>query len=288
MKKIIFILLIFLIQVNMSFPQGIRGCYPTYLTNIESIKLNDNSFVGLMNNTGWYFYTTPLIYTLSPVQITTTEAVPFKILYDDDSYLAFKHADAYIQLYTENNTLQLYAKHANRGYLSFPTDGKISVYSGSVAGCEINLDIQPATGIDATIKMGDTGTAGEFTTVDSVGIINAPRIGINTATPDSLLEVNGSIVANGSINYGEDAQANDTYVLSIGGITSYHNLFIIAKMNTANTGACTININSIGAADIKTASGADPADNDILAGIPVILIHNGTQFILINPATTCD
>lgn len=82
--------------------------------------------------------------------------------------------------------------------------------------------------------------------------------------------------------FGADAGANDTYVVTLvpapaAYITGEHYRF---KANTANTGACTVNFNGLGAKTIKKAAGGittDLADNDIRAGQWVDLIYDGTN-----------
>lgn len=79
-----------------------------------------------------------------------------------------------------------------------------------------------------------------------------------------------------------DAGANDTYVATLDPVpaayeTGQHYRF---KANTANTGAATINFNSLGAKTIKKATGgitSDLADNDIRAGQWVDLVYDGTN-----------
>lgn len=46
-----------------------------------------------------------------------------------------------------------------------------------------------------------------------------------------------------------------------------------------NTGAITVNVSGLGAKSIKTLAGADPTAGDIVAGAPVLLMYNGTNFI---------
>lgn len=83
--------------------------------------------------------------------------------------------------------------------------------------------------------------------------------------------------------FGADAGANDTYVVTLvptpaAYVTGGHYRF---KANTANTGACTVNFNSLGAKTIKKAAGGittDLADNDIRAGQWVDLVYDGTNF----------
>lgn len=82
--------------------------------------------------------------------------------------------------------------------------------------------------------------------------------------------------------FAEDAGANDTYTATLvpaptAYITGHPYRF---KANTANTGACTINFNSLGAKAIKKAAGGittDLADNDIRAGQWVDLVYDGTN-----------
>lgn len=82
--------------------------------------------------------------------------------------------------------------------------------------------------------------------------------------------------------FAADAGANDTYAATLvpvptGYITGEHYRF---KANTANTGACTINFNGLGAKAIKKAAGGittDLADNDIRAGQWVDLVYDGTN-----------
>lgn len=82
--------------------------------------------------------------------------------------------------------------------------------------------------------------------------------------------------------FAADAGSNDTYVATLSPapaayITGEHYRF---KANTANTGACTINFNGLGAKAIKKAAGGittDLADNDIRAGQWVDLVYDGTN-----------
>lgn len=78
--------------------------------------------------------------------------------------------------------------------------------------------------------------------------------------------------------YCVDAGSNDTYACNLSpAIGSYaagtHYRF---KANTANTGAATINLNSIGALTIKKNHDQDLADNDIEVGSIVECIYDGS------------
>jgi hypothetical protein len=71
--------------------------------------------------------------------------------------------------------------------------------------------------------------------------------------------------------------------------TRYIAGFMIAWVPTAdNTGACTVNVNGLGAKDIKTQTGADPAAGDVEADGVALAIYDGTNFVLLTPATTSD
>lgn len=50
-----------------------------------------------------------------------------------------------------------------------------------------------------------------------------------------------------------------------------------------NTGATTININSLGAKSIKKWDGDALEADDLVSGVPAILVYDGTQFYLMNP-----
>lgn len=82
--------------------------------------------------------------------------------------------------------------------------------------------------------------------------------------------------------FGADAGSTDTYAVTLtpvpaAYVTGGHYRF---KANTANTGACTVNFNSLGAKTIKKAAGGittDLVDNDIRAGQWVDLVYDGTN-----------
>jgi hypothetical protein len=101
----------------------------------------------------------------------------------------------------------------------------------------------------------------------------------------SQTAINGSRIIQGTINYCADAGGSDTYACSMspallvyatGGCYTF-------KANTANTGAATINFNSLGARTIKKAAGGvttDLSDNDIRSGQVVNICYDGTNMQL--------
>ena len=56
----------------------------------------------------------------------------------------------------------------------------------------------------------------------------------------------------------------------------------------ANTGACTLNVNSLGAVSIKMLDGTDPYDDAIVASMLVDVQYDGTNFQLMNPNTAVN
>jgi hypothetical protein len=88
--------------------------------------------------------------------------------------------------------------------------------------------------------------------------------------------------------YAADAGANDTYVITLSPVpTSYTNGMVVHfKANTANTGAATLNVNSLGAKTIVKGVNTTLDDSDILASQFVTVIYDGTNFVLQNPVNT--
>ena len=84
--------------------------------------------------------------------------------------------------------------------------------------------------------------------------------------------------------YCADAGASDTYACSLPAAPTYSAGFCAEfKANTANTGAATINFNSVGAQTIvKVAGGVTTtlANNDIRAGQVALVCYDGTNFQL--------
>jgi len=80
--------------------------------------------------------------------------------------------------------------------------------------------------------------------------------------------------------YAADAEVSDTYAITLSpAATAYNTGMLVAfKANTINTGACTLNVNSLGAKAIKRDANVDPANGDIAAGQIILLGYDGTNF----------
>lgn len=56
-------------------------------------------------------------------------------------------------------------------------------------------------------------------------------------------------------------------------------LCLLYRANITNTGALTVNVSGLGVRSIKTMAGADPTAGDIVAGYPMLLMYDGTNFV---------
>jgi len=94
----------------------------------------------------------------------------------------------------------------------------------------------------------------------------------------------GNVTVSRALNYAADTAENDTYLAEVPGITTYTaGLVIWLNPVTDNTGACTLNINSLGAKSLKTVLGADPVDSHVDAAQIVPLCYDGTNFVIMTP-----
>lgn len=92
-------------------------------------------------------------------------------------------------------------------------------------------------------------------------------------------------VVDNALGYGgASAAGTDTYAVSlaISPVTYVAGNRYQFLADVANTGACTINFNGIGAKSIKMVDGNDPFTNAIQIGM-VDVVYDGTNFVLLNP-----
>jgi len=107
----------------------------------------------------------------------------------------------------------------------------------------------------------------------------------------SLLDTNFSQVAsflnnpNNYTNYLVDSGGANAYVVTFptGVIPSSYTagLTVVMKVANANTGASTLNVNSLGAKNILTPSGSALSSGTLVANAIVMVVYDGTQFILV-------
>lgn len=87
-------------------------------------------------------------------------------------------------------------------------------------------------------------------------------------------------VQDGSIVYAADSVGTDAYAVTLSPVpTAYTTGMVITfKAGVANTGACTLNVNGLGAKTIKKNHDVDLADSDIELGQMVTVAYDGTNF----------
>lgn len=145
----------------------------------------------------------------------------------------------------------------------------------------------------------DGGTNGLYFDPDNDGVVEtviSTTGGISTSGDDSqTVFANGKMINGGNtnviyidagFNYGVDAGATDAYAITITGITAVvDGMPIMFKAATANTGACTLNLNALGAVDLKSLNNQDPADSYIEAGSIVWCVYDSTtgDFQILSP-----
>jgi len=103
----------------------------------------------------------------------------------------------------------------------------------------------------------------------------------NLGTPSSAdLLVTQTGLQKGAEVYAADAEASDTYVITLSPVPAslYTGMVINFKANTANTGAATLNINSLGAKNILKHNDKTLETGDIEAGQIITVVYDGTSF----------
>jgi len=114
-------------------------------------------------------------------------------------------------------------------------------------------------------------------------VVEKSGLALNKADSNQLAKGLAILVANG--DFYTDSGAADAYVLTPANAgfaptaygTGLQIRFIPAN---TNTGASTVDVNTLGVKSIKTQSGADPAAGDLAAGEAYTLYYDGANFIL--------
>lgn len=137
-----------------------------------------------------------------------------------------------------------------------------------------------------------SGTTYDTSTSSDPNILNKGENGLfywlgQTVLINNVIDaawINGLIqaVATSAQIFAADSGSTDAYAISLPTAPTAYvlGMMIIFRPNTANTGACTLNVNGLGAKSIKDVLGNDLQTGDILAGQMVTVIYNGTDFIM--------
>lgn len=85
-------------------------------------------------------------------------------------------------------------------------------------------------------------------------------------------------------NYALATGAANTYAITVREQLGYADIVglpIVFKTNAANSAACTLNVNGLGAKSIKQADGSDPYSGQLANGALVSVAYDGTNFLLL-------
>ena len=87
----------------------------------------------------------------------------------------------------------------------------------------------------------------------------------------------------GAYSYAADAGGSDAYAITLSPVPAGYTtgMIVTFKANTANTGASTLNVNSLGAKTIKRTGTTDTKTGDILANQLVTVVYDGTNFVIV-------
>lgn len=96
-----------------------------------------------------------------------------------------------------------------------------------------------------------------------------------TAAAFALLPTNATINA-GTVNFAVDTGTANAYLVALPMTAASYTdgLSVTMRPLNANTGACTINVDSLGVKSIKTGDNTTPAAGDIAAGVPIELRYS--------------
>jgi len=142
----------------------------------------------------------------------------------------------------------------------------------SVAGIPEWIANPSAADASTTVKgVSELATLAETLARTTTGGTGAKLV----VTPDNLTTVQ-------TYDYAASATGNDTYVITVtpaptAYVTGQRFTF---KADVANTGTCSLNVNSLGATNIVKNVSAQLSDGDIIAGQVVTVVYDGTNFQL--------
>lgn len=96
----------------------------------------------------------------------------------------------------------------------------------------------------------------------------------------------GVVTQNGAATFAADAGASDSYAITLSPVPPAYvtGMSIYFKANTANTGAATLNVNSLGAKTIKKSVSSDLETGDLAANQIINVVYDGTNFQLASGA----
>ena len=221
------------------------------------------SFTGITDNANG-------TYTITGV----TRGLRFVSPYDEVTANKFAHAGGAIFIIT--NTAKFYdtIKSYIDGIAIAGAPNATTILQGLV-------ELPTTAEVNAGTATGGTGAALAVTP----DALLASNYGLNTPTANQKIAITS--LGNAILPYAADAQASDTYVVTLSPVPSAYTagMTVSFKANTVNTGAATLNVNSLGAKSIVKSYNLPLATGDIKANQIVEVIYDGTNFQLLSPVT---
>jgi hypothetical protein len=164
------------------------------------------------------------------------------------------------------------------------TDGDVFVFEAATVN----------TGA-ATLNVNTVGakTIKKYGNVDlATGDIKAGSIVmvVYDADSDTLMLVSSiarpQVSQDGAEIYAADSVGSDSYAVTLTPAPGAYAIGMVVrfKAGTANTGAATLNVNSLGAVTIKKNYNSDLVTGDILQNQIVEVVHDGTNFQMLSPS----
>ncbi len=139
----------------------------------------------------------------------------------------------------------------------------------------------PGTGTPATIVDDDWANAVQE---EICNVITAAGATLSKTVRTQLRDAIKSLDQTGAALYAASTTAANTYTATLSPVPlSYSTgMVVFIKFTNHNTGAATINLNSLGAKSLKRADGSALAANDIADGMIAALAYDGTNFQVLN------
>jgi hypothetical protein len=124
---------------------------------------------------------------------------------------------------------------------------------------------------------GAVGGGGGSVTAGSGIVVAGSTVSVDTAVIQSRAALQA-----GTTQYCRSTTGNDTYVCALTpALTAYtRGGCLVLDADTANTGAATLNVDTLGAQSILGRAGGALSNGDITANKPITLCFDGTQFIV--------
>ena len=150
-------------------------------------------------------------------------------------------------------------------------------FTGDATG---DMYYRDATGVTTRLPIGSTGQ------IIQAGAGGIPEYFSNPATSPATYTFSGISTFDADARYyAADSEASDSYIITLSPAPDAYAVgqTFRFKANTANTGAATININSLGVKNIVKGVNTTLVNGDIAAGQVITITYDGTNFVIQSP-----